>query len=323
MFYSYNKTVLQNNVIQYCFCKRGDILNRQKELFSCKAVMTIFALCFFARVTEYFLLRTEETIFGENFIHKIWGIGVVLLVLLITNWKWSDIGFRKRHLLRNFLMGLALAFSCFVIAYGIEMNLLMQDGKVPVMKIFSEGFSLNGYKLEKTELVFFMFCVLISFINVFMEEGIFRGIFMKLVPEKQGFWKGNLISAGLFGIWSLVIPIKNFLDGAVAWEATLGMVAIYYVIAFVMGLKWGMLCQLTGSVWCSMGDHLFYNVVVSQLIHVVTAAGIDELFLFRILTAQLLSFGMVSFLYYKTQQANAVTTIHTLSDKKICLGKSA
>jgi len=52
-----------------------------------------------------------------------------------------------------------------------------------------------------------------NFINVIMEEGIFRGLFIKLGMGKYSFAKANWFAAFLFGIWHVSMPIKSVIDG--------------------------------------------------------------------------------------------------------------
>ena len=298
-------------------------MKKQTEIFPIKVCLLIFGFCLFGRLAEYFLLRTDETIFAENFIHKIWGIGILLLCLLVTNWRWGDIGFKSGTFMRDLLIGVGLSACCFFVAYGVEMRCLTQMGKNPVMQFFSTGFSLNGHKLEQTELAFFLFCLVFNLINVIMEEGIFRGIFMKIGQEKYRFWMVNLFSAMLFGVWQIVAPIRNFCDGKTEIGTMICMVAVYFVMAGLMGLKWGLLYKMTGSVWMGVGDHIFNNVIASNLIHVVTGSGIDEFLLLRIVFAQILSFGIVVWLYHRIEQIDTKAIIHTLQERTFCYQKSA
>ena len=90
----------------------------------------VFFVCCIARIIEYFLIRTDETILAENFIHKIFGIGVLLFVLISTKLLWSHIGFTKINVAKNVLKGLALGTSCFFVAYLVECILLFA-GRTP------------------------------------------------------------------------------------------------------------------------------------------------------------------------------------------------
>ena len=51
---------------------------REYPVLSC---ISIFAVCAGARVFEYFVLRTDETFISENFIHKVFGIVLLFIIL--------------------------------------------------------------------------------------------------------------------------------------------------------------------------------------------------------------------------------------------------
>lgn len=65
-----------------------------------------------------------------------------------------------------------------------------------------------------------------------------------------------------------------------------------------MGIKWGLLYQLSGTVWIGLADHFFNNCVVTNLLHVVTNEGVDDLQILRVLIGELTSFIAV-FIYTK------------------------
>ena len=60
-----------------------------------RQVLTIYLVCFVARIFEYFVLRTDQTILGEAFIHKLFGIIVICLVVRRSGEILSDMGFEK------------------------------------------------------------------------------------------------------------------------------------------------------------------------------------------------------------------------------------
>jgi hypothetical protein len=59
---------------------------------------------------------------------------------------------------------------------------------------------------------------------------------------------------------------------------------------------------MTGSLWMGLGDHLFNNVIVTNLIHVVSNNEADNMQIVRILIGQLLSFIIVFVIYKKRRQ---------------------
>jgi len=66
----------------------------------------IFFICVIARIIEYFIIRTDETSVSENFLHKVFGIILLITVLKYTRLKWKDIGFTKDGMLLGIGKGL-------------------------------------------------------------------------------------------------------------------------------------------------------------------------------------------------------------------------
>ena len=55
----------------------------------------IFLILIIVHAFEAIVLRMDETVFGENFINKLFGITVLWGTLRILHWTWEDIGFSK------------------------------------------------------------------------------------------------------------------------------------------------------------------------------------------------------------------------------------
>ena len=67
----------------------------------------------------------------------------------------------------------------------------------------------------------------------------------------------------------------------------------------------GILYRITGNLWAGLGDHLFNNTVATNMLHVVSQNGADELQIVRILVAQIISFVFVLMVYYyKNRKGN-------------------
>ena len=100
-----------------------------------RSCILIFGLCLVFRIIEYLILKTDETILAENFIHKIIGILILFIILKIINYKFSDIGFSKKGILKNVLCGIGLGTICFFIAYNVEYIVLVFMGKIPMSSV--------------------------------------------------------------------------------------------------------------------------------------------------------------------------------------------
>ena len=138
--------------------------------------IAIFTLCLSVRFVEYFLIETDKTAIGENVLHKVVGIILLALVLKRVNLSWSDIGFHRNGFVSGILKGLLLGSVCFAISYSLELAIFILQGNPAHLELYISSFSLTGSQIKNTDFVFFLLCVLFNMINVWMEEGVFRGL---------------------------------------------------------------------------------------------------------------------------------------------------
>ena len=263
--------------------------------------MIIFMLCLSVRFVEYFLIETDKTAIGENVFHKVVGIIILAVILKGSNFTWSDIGFQRNSFAGSILKGLLLGSVCFAISYGLELAIFILQGNPAHLEIYISSFSLTGSQIKNTDFVFFLLCVLFNVINVWMEEGVFRGLFIKTLSETKPFMQANFIAAFLFGIWHIVMPIRSYVNGEMPFAAMVLMGIGYIILAGIMGIKWGLLYRITGNIWVGLGDHLFNNTVAANMLHVVSLKGADELQIVRIMAAQIISFAFVLVIHtYRT-----------------------
>lgn len=277
------------------------MLNRliRKPILSCSL---IFIVCSLARLFEYFYMRTDETFLSENFLHKLFGILLLWGILSISKLRWEDIGFSPDGIMSGIGKGLLFGLVCSVLAYAIEsFTLFFLHGNVH-LSFYASGFSLTNEKGSQAGILFIMLSVLFNLINVWMEEGVFRGLFTKIL-EGVSYRKSLFFIAFLFGIWHLVMPLRDYLQGESSLLNLIAMGIGYVILAGMMSIKWSLLYKMTGSLWLGLGDHLFNNLA-SNLVHVVSNSEVDSLQIVRILLWQLLSFAIVLWGYQKTNKKN-------------------
>ena len=263
--------------------------------------IAIFTLCLSVRFVEYFLIETDKTAIGENVLHKVVGIIILALVLKRVNLSWSDIGFQKNGFASSILKGLLLGSVCFTISYWLELAIFILQGTPAHLEMYISSFSLTGSQIKNTDFVFFLLCVLFNVINVWMEEGVFRGLFIKTLSETKSFMKANFIAAFLFGIWHIVMPIRSCINGEMSFAAMVLLGIGYIILAGIMGIKWGLLYRISGNIWVGLSDHLLNNTVATNMLHVISQNGADELQIVRIMVAQIISFAFVLIIHtYRT-----------------------
>ncbi len=263
------------------------------------AVWIIFGILILVHGFEAIAVRMDETVAGENFINKIFGILVIFFVLRILGWKWRDIGFTGRNFARCIGTGLLLALVSFALAYSVEILILKLQGHDIELGVFTTGFSLTGASEIRKGAGFIIVCIFFNIINVIMEEGTFRGLFYRIVKISRPKSYALYLQAILFGIWHIVTPLHNLIDGDIGVGAFIALGIGYIILAGMMGIKWGLLYRLTGSLYAGMADHFFNNCIATNLLHVLTEESIDEMMIVRVLIAQLMSFALIWVLWTK------------------------
>lgn len=272
---------------------------RKNTVISCWA---IFAILIVVHGFEAIVLRMDETVFGENFINKVFGILVIFIVLRCLDWKWSDIGFSKTRFAKGIGLGLLIAMCSFLISYSVEIIILKSGGHNIDFGIFTTGFSLTGEADIHTGIGFILMCVFFNIINVIMEEGTFRGLFYHISAIDHSSRYALLFQALLFGVWHIVTPLHNLIDGDINIGSFIALGIGYIILAGMMGIKWELLYRMTGSLYAGMADHFFNNCIATNLLHVITESGVDEMMIIRVAIAQLLSFAVVLLVWAKREK---------------------
>ncbi|TCL55197.1 hypothetical protein EDD76_11637 [Kineothrix alysoides] len=276
--------------------------NRKPEVI----IMATFIFCFVIRFFEALQLRFDETILNENFVHKLSGILALAIVLRLIHLTWKEIGFDFKRLYIPILLGLGLGTVRFIIGYGVEYAILSAQGANPSFSFFLSSFSVTGVNTTLPAYCIILFCIF-NLINAVMEEGIFRGLFIKLAQRKYSFAISNTAAALLFGIWHIVMPIRSWLDGTMTFQTMILYSVGYIFLSGSIALMWGMLFEMSGVIWIGLADHFFNNAVIN-LLHISTDSGIDEMMIARTLIAQLFAFALIAVLYIN-QHNKAVTQV--------------
>ena len=117
-------------------------------------VFSIYLLCFAFRIWEYFVLRTDQTFWGEAFVHKLIGIGILCATVKMLSFSFGEIGFAKKYAAQDLTKGLLFGLSIFAVAYGVETvisilqeNLLLCGGLwhiVAPIRNYYDGISSMG-----------------------------------------------------------------------------------------------------------------------------------------------------------------------------------
>lgn len=255
-------------------------------------VLSIYLVCFAFRIFEYFVLRTDRTWVGEAVVHKLIGILVLFICAGILHFTTAEIGFSKERALFNLCRGLAFGLCTFAVAYTVECLIINSRGNFDSLKLYVSTYAIDKNLGNNTSLLFFLICIAGNIINVLMEEGVFRGLFNKILSQKYSFILSALIVSALFGFWHIVGPVRNFFDGESSMAGTVANAIMLVFTSALVGFKFAMLTKITGSIFMGMGDHFVNNTIVN-ILHVVSKNGADQMMAVRVALAQSLSFILV------------------------------
>ena len=260
------------------------------------SVVLIYIICLVFRLFEYFVLKTDLSVIGEAVIHKMTGIVILVLAARYFNYDSIKIGFSNSSKTVKLSAGIIFGLICFAIAYMIEISIAKASGSYLGLGLYVTSYSISGNLGNQTAFIFFLICIIGNIINVVMEEGIFRGLFVSRLQEKYSFVAAALISSVLFGLWHGVAPLRSFLYGETSAFGLLMNSLILILSSALVGFKFCMLTKITGSVYMSMGEHFVNNTIVN-ILHVLTAGGVDTYQVIRISIAQSVSFTVVLILF--------------------------
>lgn len=268
-------------------------IHRRKILLQ---VFIIYILCFVFRIFEYFFLHTDRTLIGEAIVHKLIGIAIMLIAMKQLQLTLMEIGYTKENVWKNLLKGLAFGVSMFIIAYAAEIVMVVLQGKFDSLQIYVSTYAVDRNVGNQTAVIFFLICIMGNIINVLMEEGIFRGLFMKVLEDKYSFIISAIITSCLFGLWHMVGPVRNYCEGISSMGGMIANIIMLVVTSGLVGFKFTLLTKMTGNLYMAMGDHFVNNTIVN-LLHVVSDTGADELMFIRLTIAQSVSFIVVLVCY--------------------------
>ena len=265
------------------------------------SVLAIYILCFIFRMIEYFMIRTDQTLLGEAIIHKIAGIIILWIAIKMLSTDFEYIGFKRKGIFKNFAFGLLFGISVFAAAYGAEILIAVSQGNFQSLQFYVSSYAVDKNIGNQTGILFFLICIVGNIVNVLMEEGVYRGLFQKILQQKYKFIAAAIICSILFGAWHVIGPIRSYYDGMSSMGGMVANIFMLVITSGLVGFKEAMITRLTGSLYMAMGDHFVNNTIVN-ILHVTSYTGADELMFVRITIAQSLSFLLVLIFYIWKQK---------------------
>jgi membrane protease YdiL (CAAX protease family) len=230
--------------------------------------LALLAIALIFRLIDIFVLRLDELL-GEIILSKALGFALIVLFLWIAGRKLRDIGLHSSGLAPSLLIGTSVMLFALVVGYTVEMIILIGSNPMLQLAAIDPKAGVSGGFL------FALWLVLGNFVNSFMEEGLFRGVMIRLFRTRLTFWQTNWLQAILFGAWHLPWALKWYQTGIIQTpgEITMGVVTNFFP-QILLGLVWGYMALKTGNLWAPWIAHTLTNTTLN-LLHTVTAGGLD------------------------------------------------
>lgn len=231
--------------------------------------LALLVIALFFKWVDTFVLRLDERL-GEIVLCKTLGFVLVVAFVWAAGRSLRDIGLHSRHLAPSLLLGSGITAAALIVGYGAEFALQLQSEPGFQLAAIDPKAGVTGGVL------FVLWMILSNAINSFMEEGLFRGVMLRLFRVKLSFWWANLMQACLFGLWHLPWVLKWYQVGELEAHSGLFFAALsQFLPMLLIGFVWGYFCLRTDSLWVPWIAH-YLNNTVFNLVHITTAGGLDS-----------------------------------------------
>lgn len=233
--------------------------------------LTILTVSFLLRILDIFILRMDERL-GEIILSKSLGFTLILLFLLGTGQGLKNIGLHSTALTPSLLIGTLVTIFALAAGYVLEYALTFRQGLHPKLFVAAIDPKANA----AGGILFGIWLITGNVVNSFMEEGLFRGVLIRLFSRRMAMKQANWLQSLLFGAWHLPWVVKLQQAGRLRNAGELAFGAISnFLPQFFMGLVWGYMYISTNSLWTALISHTLTNTCVNML-HIKTDEGIDS-----------------------------------------------
>ena len=235
------------------------------------AALILVLIAYVIRILDIFVIRSQEW-FGEQVVNKVLGLVLVLSYVWIVKQNFGAIGLHSRHWLTSVALGLVFMAVGVFCGYLGEWLFLKFSGAFPDLFFGLTSHPLFPEESGASGLLLVMILILGNVVNSFMEEGLFRGIVITHLGSRMSLLRANLLQASLFGLWHIVLPIQDYLNGNSDLVMTIINSLGYILLGAMIGFVWGTFYQKTNSLWASWSAHTLNNTT-QNFIQFATVSG--------------------------------------------------
>ena len=231
--------------------------------------LTLYILVWIIKYVDTFALRLDEKI-GEAILTKALGFILVLVYVWACGRKLRDIGLHSRNLVKVLLIAFAGFGFLYAFAFITQLIILRSSGEEArfILSAVDPRTGMSG------GLLFGIWLLAANLVNSAMEDGLFRGVMIRLLLVRFSGWGAIIFQAVLFSLWHISWPIRRLLDG----HATPGEAAFeasgLLLATLISGIVYGYFYYKTDNLWGAFVGHTINNGIFNVLF-IQTSAGMQ------------------------------------------------
>lgn len=231
--------------------------------------LTLYILVWIIKYVDTFALRLDEKI-GEAILTKALGFILVLVYVWACGRKLRDIGLHSRNLVKVLLIAFAGFGFLYAFAFITQLLILRSSGEEArfILSAVDPRTGMSG------GLLFGIWLLAANLVNSAMEDGLFRGVMIRLLLVRFSGWGAIIFQAFLFSLWHISWPIRRLLDG----NATPGEAAFeasgLLLATLISGIVYGYFYYKTDNLWGAFVGHTINNGIFNVLF-IQTSAGMQ------------------------------------------------
>ena len=222
--------------------------------------LALYILVWLIKYIDTFALRLDEKL-GEAILTKALGFVLVVAYVWICGRKLRDIGFHSRNLGKVLIITFTGFGFLYAFAFVAQLLILRSSGEEArfVLSAVDPRTGMTG------GLLFGVWLLASNLVNSAMEDGLFRGVMIRLFLVRFSSWVAIILQAVLFSLWHLSWPIRRLLDG----QATLGEAAFeasgLLLATLISGIVYGYFYYKTDNLWGAFIGHAINNGIFNVL----------------------------------------------------------
>jgi membrane protease YdiL (CAAX protease family) len=225
--------------------------------------LCVLGACLALRIADVFLIRSDQW-FGEQVVTKAGGLLILIAYVWFSSLRPEQIGFRAVSARSLVLVGLGLTALVLTVAFAAQMSFVGALGSAPNLELSLQGFPFNaGSSGHAAAAVVGLIGG--NLLNALMEEGVFRGLLLTHLANRMSLHRANVTQAIAFGLWHIVWPLRDWLDGNAGFVPAMSFGLGYVLVAAIVGWVWGYLFIWSRSLWIGIVAHAFHNWTLNVL----------------------------------------------------------